>query len=65
MEFVKSPLIPLFQRGICPWIPLFGKEGRGEIYRTLINSFVLVIFVLVIIAIFSNETSATGYFVSS
>jgi hypothetical protein len=31
MTFIKSPFIPLFQRGRFPDIPLFGKEGLGEI----------------------------------
>jgi hypothetical protein len=37
----KSPLIPLFQRGRL-LIPLFGKEGPGEIYGTKINAFAIV-----------------------
>jgi hypothetical protein len=31
----KSPLIPLSQRGKIPLIPLFGKEGSGEILKIL------------------------------
>jgi hypothetical protein len=30
--FIKSPLIPLFQRG-KRLVPLFGKEGLGEIFH--------------------------------
>jgi hypothetical protein len=29
-QILKSPLIPLFQRG-ARFIPLFGKEGPGKI----------------------------------
>jgi hypothetical protein len=31
-NIVKSPLTPLFQRGESIVIPLFNKEGQGEIF---------------------------------
>jgi hypothetical protein len=31
MKIIKSPFVPLFPKGEIPYIPLFGKEGLGEI----------------------------------
>ena len=44
MSFKKSPCIPLWQRGK---IPLFGKEGLGEIFITLCDGCRHVCFIII------------------
>jgi hypothetical protein len=57
--FVKSPSIPLFQRGRFPWIPLFGKKGfvpslwQREVRRDFVNT----VFILMTLLVIQNDIS--------